>query len=136
MTKKTNQFLKSITILIKIKKYSNFFVAHTMHKLVSCQHIFLKLSKHVILTCFTIMPRRRPGLIMKVYVHLLNSVTITPIVLRSILVVSHQNMFLEALATIMTLNPMWFSVYPHSCNVQRRLPFIVFVSMRAILPYI
>jgi hypothetical protein len=81
----------------------------------------------MLLSCNTIIPRRRPGLLMKVDVYLLNTLTIIPIVMRSMLVVSHQNTFLEALTAVMRPDPMWFSVHPHGCNVERRLPFIVFV---------
>jgi hypothetical protein len=51
-------------------------------------------------------------LIMKVHFHRLNSRTIILIVLRSMLVVSHQNMFLEALATVMRPNPLLLSIHP------------------------
>lgn len=144
MLKKSNQFLKSITIIVsnknKIKKYSYFFTKTHQKTHASCsprgQHVFLKLGQHLILACFTIVPRRRHGLLIKVDVHLLNSVTIIPVVLRHILVVSHQNMLLEALTAIMRLNPMWYSVDPHGCNVQRRLPIRVLIIQRVILPNI
>jgi hypothetical protein len=51
-------------------------------------------------------------LIMKVHFYGLNSGTIILIVLRCMLVVSHQNMFLEALATIMRPNPLLLSIHP------------------------
>jgi hypothetical protein len=75
------------------------------------------LAEHFIAFCNTIVPCRRlgpgPRLIMKVDVHRLNSRTIILIVLLNILVVSNQNMFLEALATIMRPEPMLHSVHMH-----------------------
>ena len=116
-------------------KKNQFFYYNTLASLTT-KHAKLLLAEHFIAFCNTIVPCRRPGLIMKVDVHRLNSGTIILIVLRSMLVVSHQNMFLEALATIMRPEPMLHSVHAHDWHIQCRLPFIVFVCYWVSLPYI
>jgi len=119
-------------------KKINFFQArHTTHLTsITTKHAKLSLTQLFIAFCNTIVPCRMHRLIMKVHIHCLNSRTILLIVLRSMLVVSHQNIFLEALATIMRPNPLLLSIHPDEWNVQCCLPFIVFVCYWVSLPYI
>ena len=95
------------------KKIINFFTTHTTHLTsITTKHAKLMLTQLFIAFCNTIVPCRMHRLIMKVHIHRLNSGTILLIVLRSMLVVSHQNMFLEALATVMRPNPLLLSIHP------------------------
>ena len=114
----------------------NRFVIHRHVSGVKCsvKHGFLIFAQTLHTLRPFVEPCRRTRVWTKRNVHLLTSIKIISVVLRNLLVVSHQNMPFEALAAVWCLNPMLFSVNNHGRDVQRRTPIRMFISTTTVFP--